>query len=88
MTAQFRSVIRRRSVIFLRSGMLLRSGIFRLLASVAVIAVVWLGVLPFVAKNHRVKQRIQWLEQQRIDPTAMFYTDLPAMDEILKNQER
>lgn len=65
-----------------------RTGIFRLLACVAIVAVIWLGVLPKVAKQDRVKQRIQWLEEHRIDPAAMFYTDLPVMDEILKKREQ
>ena len=57
-------------------------GLLLLLASI-VIGVVWCGVLPRVAEQPRVQQRLEFLDERRIDPSAMFYTELEAMDGIL-----
>lgn len=48
----------------------------------AVIAVVWLGVLPRLDGLPVVRRRIQLLEQRRIDPAACFYTELEGISEI------
>lgn len=57
--------------------------ILRLVAVVAVIIVIWGGVLPYLAKTQTVRDRNRWLEERGIDPAAMFYTDLPMMDRVL-----
>ncbi len=44
---------------------------------------VWLLVLPWLAKQALVNTQLQWLDEQRIDPSAMYYTELEAMKPIL-----
>ena len=48
----------------------------RLAAACVLGAVVWLIVLPWLAQQEIVRERIRRNEQAGIDPTAMFYTDL------------
>ena len=45
---------------------------------------VWTIALPWAARWPVVRGRIEQLDRKRIDPSAMFYTDLPAMENILK----
>jgi biopolymer transport protein ExbB/TolQ len=52
------------------------------------IAVVWLLILPRAVAWPRMAQRIEFFEQQRIDPSAMFYTDVEAMDDIRQRMDR
>lgn len=58
-------------------------GAVRLAMGTAVILVLWLVVLPWLADLPPVRRHIEFLEQRRIDPSAMFYTELDVMDEIL-----
>lgn len=60
------------------------SGRTRLAACVATVLVVWLGVLPWIGRREPVADRIEWLEQKGIDPSAMYYTELDAMEPILQ----
>lgn len=53
-----------------------------MLASLS-IAVIWCGFLPWFATTSVMHQRLEFLDDQGIDPSAMFYTELDAMDEIL-----
>lgn len=48
------------------------------------VAIVWLVLLPAIAMHPKMHARSMWLEQQRIDPSAMFYTELDAMEPILE----
>ncbi len=59
----------------------------RLGGCTAAILVLWLAVLPWIAAAPVVQRRIQFLEQRRIDPSAMFYTELEAMDDIRERME-
>ena len=53
--------------------------VHRLNISVAAIVAVWLGVLPYVGQLPHVREHIDRNERQGIDPSAKFYTELPAM---------
>jgi hypothetical protein len=46
------------------------------------VAAVWLGVLPFVGKQTSIRAYVERNEALGIDPTAKFYTELPAMPGI------
>jgi hypothetical protein len=53
-----------------------------LAAAIAVILIVWMGVLPWVGSRGSVQSRIDALDRQGIDPAALFYTDLDAMQRV------
>lgn len=54
----------------------------RLAACVAGLAVVWLAILPAIGRQEGIETYIRRNEQLGIDPSAKFYTELPAMPEI------
>lgn len=45
-----------------------------------VIAGIWGVVLPALAQTEIVREREAFLEANRIDPAAMFYTELECLD--------
>lgn len=57
-----------------------------LLAATAAVACVWLVVLPAYARRPAMREHLQWLDDQGIDPSAMYYTELEVMEEILARQ--
>ncbi|SMP43730.1 hypothetical protein SAMN06265222_101982 [Neorhodopirellula lusitana] len=57
-----------------------------LFASTVGLAVIWLVVLPAFAKQPAMNQHLNWLNEQGIDPSAMYYTELEVMEEILQRQ--
>jgi hypothetical protein len=59
------------------------NGLVRLAASIAAVVVVWCGLLPWVAAWPDVAHRLQELDAQGIDPSAMYYSELPAMDGVM-----
>lgn len=61
----------------------------RFLLAVATLAVglVWCVVLPRIAKVNAIEERLQFLDDRGIDPSAMYYTELDAMDAILDRIE-
>lgn len=61
--------------------------IFKLLVASATIALVWGIALPWIAKRPMVERRSDFLDDRGIDPSAMFYTELEMMDEILQRIE-
>lgn len=61
-----------------------RCGVRRLLAACAVIAVVWLVVLPAVGRIPSVEAYIARNEASGIDPGVKFYSELPAMSVIVE----
>ena len=63
------------------------SGVIRLGLCVCLIVAVWLIALPWLATQPKMNARLQWLDERGIDPSAMFYTDLDAMDPILERLE-
>ncbi|MCA8995907.1 MAG: hypothetical protein KDA80_02950 [Planctomycetaceae bacterium] len=55
----------------------------QLLAWSLLIVIVWGGFLPWLAAQPQMEARLIWLDEQKIDPSAMFYTELEAMEPIL-----
>lgn len=66
---------------------LLRNSYFRLAISVAGVGLIWGIALPRVALIGPIQQHLNFLEENKIDPSAMFYTELEAMEPILKRLE-
>lgn len=66
----------------------LNSGQWKLLVAVSVLAVVWLGILPWYSRQPAMEAHLQWLDERGIDPSAMYYTELEAMQPILQRLER
>lgn len=62
-------------------------GRLRLAAAGLVILAIWLGVLPRLGKLPAVDRRAQLLKQQKIDPAALFYTDLECMADVERHLE-
>ncbi len=60
----------------------------RLALCVTAIAVVWLLILPWMASRESISDRLNWLEDRGIDPSAMYYTELDAMKPILRKLEK
>jgi len=58
-----------------------------LLAAASLITLVWCGVLPWLSARPSNSRYLQFLDEQGIDPSAMFYTELDAMDPILRRIE-
>ncbi len=56
---------------------------WRFVLFVSSLGFVWLLVLPWLARQPSVNTQLQWLDEQRIDPSAMYYTELEAMKPIL-----
>lgn len=56
----------------------------RLVIAITTIAAVWLIVLPWVGRHETVRDHIQFLDERDIDASAMYYTELDAMEPILK----
>jgi hypothetical protein len=52
------------------------------------ITVIWLVVLPWLARQPSVDARIRRLDAQGIDPSAMYYTELESMRPILDDLNR
>jgi len=46
------------------------------------ILILWLAVLPRIADQPPVRRHIEFLKQRRIDPSAVFYTELEPMAEL------
>jgi hypothetical protein len=59
----------------------------RLALCALAIAAVWLGVLPLLGRQQRIRAYVERNEALGIDPTAKFYTELPAMPEIFDRME-
>ena len=59
----------------------------RLAAAMAVIAAVWLVVLPLIARQPRIQSYVERNEALGIDPSAKFYTELPLMPEMFDRVE-
>ena len=64
-----------------------QSGVFQLGVWILGIAIVWCVVLPYIASLERMRSYTRWLDQQGIDPSAMYYTELDAMKPILQRLE-
>lgn len=55
-----------------------------LIASVSVLGLIWLVWLPGQADRPAMRRHLQWLDDRGIDPSAMYYTELDVMRDILK----
>ena len=64
------------------------SGATKLLLVVAILAATWFVVLPWLAGQPQVNARLEWLAERKIDPSAMYYTELEAMEPILERLNR
>ncbi|WP_459555176.1 hypothetical protein [Lacunimicrobium album] len=42
----------------------------------AIIAAIWLGALPWLADRPAMRSHIDSMQQQGIDPSAMYYTEV------------
>lgn len=65
-----------------------QKGLWQLGLCSGLIAFVWLLVLPWVATQPRMAAHLEQLRDQGVDPSAMFYTELDAMEPILQRLER
>lgn len=54
-----------------------------LFAAIAVTGVLWLAVLPAVGRLPSVREHIARNDSLQIDPSAKFYSELPAMPGLL-----
>jgi len=63
-------------------------GVVRLTAVSLLLGFLWCFVLPHIATKPSVRSHLEWLEQRGIDPSAMYYTELEAMEPILHRLER
>lgn len=61
-----------------------RQGLIRLATISAVAAVIWMLVLPLLSTLPQVAAHLQWLEDQRVDPSAMYYTEVDALKPVLQ----
>jgi hypothetical protein len=59
----------------------------RLAACALAMAIVWLAVLPALARIDRVQATIARNEALGIDASAKFYSELPAMPRILRRMK-
>lgn len=64
------------------------NGKIRLIIAILLITIVWGVALPHMASYAAIESRLEFLEQNGIDPSAMFYTELDAMDPILERLEQ
>ena len=49
---------------------------------ISAILIVWMLVLPWVGSRQSVRLQIENLDRRGIDPAALYYTDLEAMERI------
>jgi hypothetical protein len=59
-----------------------------LVAAITAIGVLWLAVLPALGRLPAVREHIARNDSLQIDPSAKFYTELPAMPELLRQIEQ
>ena len=49
---------------------------------------VWMFLLPWLGSQSPVAQHIETQQRLRIDPSALFYTELEMLPEIVHHEER
>lgn len=57
--------------------------ILKLALCIAVVACVWCQLLPRLSRQESIRKRLDWLANERIDPSAMYYTELERMPELM-----
>lgn len=60
----------------------------RFAVALGCIAVLWLMVLPWLTRREQIAEHIQLQQQQRIDPSAMYYSELEILPAIAHRVER
>ncbi len=60
---------------------------WRFASATLLVAVVWCWLLPWLSERPTVRERLRFLDERGIDPSAMYYTELDAMDDILDRIE-
>ncbi|GAB5512919.1 hypothetical protein [Rhodopirellula baltica] len=50
------------------------------------LSIVWLVILPAYSRQPKMRQHLRWLDDRGIDPSAMYYTELEVMEDILAKQ--
>jgi len=63
------------------------TGALKLATALVFASCFWCIVLPWYASQPTMKEHLQFLDDRGIDPSAMFYTELDAMDAILEKIE-
>lgn len=56
-------------------------------ACMIAVGAIWCVALPWLSSRQSVQERLKFLDERGIDPSAMFYTELEAMDPILDRIE-
>lgn len=51
----------------------------------ATLGLLWLVILPRAAEIPQLRSEIDFLEQKKIDPTAMFYSDLETIEDTVQD---
>jgi hypothetical protein len=64
------------------------NGLVLLAAGGCAVVAVWCGLLPWIAAWPHVAGRLAELDAQGIDPSAMYYSELPAMDGVMADLDR
>ena len=59
-----------------------KKGWLSLLLAGATIAIVWTVLLPWIGARPALRESIEQLDAQGIDPAAMYYTDVEAMGRV------
>ncbi len=59
-----------------------RRGTFAFIVSLCAIAWLWLVCLPRISQWSYVRERIEGNRRAGINPTAVFYTEHPCMNEV------
>jgi len=49
---------------------------------VSAVLIVWTLVLPWIGSRQSLRTQIEYLDRHGIDPAALYYTDLEAMERI------
>jgi len=70
------------------SGEPFRNRVLRLILATILVGACWLLLLPAVGRVPFVAARMQWLEEQKIDPSAMYYTELESFEPVLERLNR
>lgn len=57
--------------------------ITKLAVALGVVGAIWLVALPWAADRPAMAAHLDWLDDQGVDPSAMYYTELEMMGPIL-----
>lgn len=60
---------------------------FKLLASTAIIVLLWCGIFPLLSRLGPIEKHIDSMDANGIDAGAMFYTELDALDPTIRRLE-